>query len=134
MNLDSRLICECGKERNLFAFLVKIGYSRESLTTNFRALTAEIEDIVPRLRCSDCSQKGTISIKPSKAAVKTTRTKKSVSAYADKYIATDQSINRIFHHQNCGYAKNIRREDQVFFDTREEAIKRFYDPCKSCRP
>ena len=131
MNLDSKLKCKCGKEKSLFQFLIKLGYSRSELTTDFDSYRQAINTLLPKLKCSSCKAKGFISvITPNRS----TQKKATQVSYSKKLVATDRGVNRVFHKQSCGYAKKIRREDEVFFDTREEATKRLFEPCRYCKP
>ena len=62
MNLDSKLKCKCGKEKSLFQFLIKLGYSRSELTTDFDSYRQAINTLLPKLKCSSCKAKGFISV------------------------------------------------------------------------
>ena len=132
MKLDSSLICECGRRFNAFAFLVGQGFAREELIADFSSFEPQLLELLPRLRCNNCGRKGSVTIytKPipnSKPAIKKV-------PFSQQLVGTDRGVNRIFHRQRCGFAQKIRREDEVFFQTREDAIRRGYAPCKSCRP
>lgn len=48
------------------------------------------------------------------------------------YIGNRNS--KIFHYPNCQWAKKIAPQNKVIFESREEAIKAGYRPCKVCRP
>ena len=131
MNLDSKLRCKCGKEKSLSQFLIKLGYSRSKLSADFDSYGQAISTLLPKLKCSSCKAKGFISvITPNRS----TQKKATQVSYSKRLVATDRGVNRVFHKQSCGYAKKIRREDEVFFDTREEAMKRLFDPCRYCKP
>ena len=135
MNLDSILICKCGKEKDLFQFLITLGYNRVVLTIDLNYYRESIYALLPKLKCTNCNEKGFITIV--NPAVKTQNTSHKARArvpFSKRLVATDKGVNSIFHKQTCGYAKMIKREDEVFFDTREEAMKRNYDPCKTCKP
>lgn len=131
MNLDSKLRCKCGKEKSLFQFLIKLGFSRSELTADFNSYRQAISTLLPKLKCSSCKAKGFISVI---TLTRSTQKKATQVSYSKKLVATDRGVNRVFHKQSCGYAKKIRREDEVFFDTREEAMKRLFDPCRYCKP
>jgi hypothetical protein len=135
MNLDSRLKCKCGKKRDLFQLLIDLGYKRERLVANLNAFQDDVIELLPRLRCSKCKKKGLVELIENKPQQKQYLVNpKSKVPFSQRLVATDRGVKRVFHKQTCGYAKTIRREDEIFFDTREEAIKRLFDPCKSCRP
>lgn len=53
-------------------------------------------------------------------------------AQAGKYIASRKSD--VFHYATCGYAKKIKPENRVFYNTREEAIADGKRPCMVCKP
>jgi len=40
----------------------------------------------------------------------------------------------VYHYPSCRYAKRIKPENRVYFDTPEEAIAAGYHPCKVCKP
>jgi len=132
MNLDSYLKCECGKHSEAFSFMVSAGYSRTALIENFQKFEPELISILPRLRCGNCRQRGLVRLH-TKTKMSTKPMRKRVP-FSQRLVATDRGLDRIFHRQTCGYAKKIRREDEVFFETREDAILRKFDPCRSCRP
>ncbi|SFE00872.1 micrococcal nuclease [Thermoanaerobacter thermohydrosulfuricus] len=48
------------------------------------------------------------------------------------YIGNRNS--KIFHRPDCQWAKKIAPQNKVIFESREEAIKAGYRPCKVCRP
>ncbi|HHW57748.1 MAG TPA: nuclease [Clostridia bacterium] len=48
------------------------------------------------------------------------------------YIGNRNS--KIFHYPDCQWAKKIAPQNKVIFESREEAIKAGYRPCKVCRP
>lgn len=133
MNLDSKLRCKCGKEKSLFQFLIKLGYSRSELTVDFDSYRQAINTLLPKLNCSSCNAKGLISVVASKNSTHL-KVEAARVPFSKRLVATDRGVNRVFHKQSCSYAKQIRREDEVFFDTREEAMKRFFDPCRFCKP
>ncbi|WP_258359433.1 thermonuclease family protein [Moorella sulfitireducens] len=54
------------------------------------------------------------------------------SGSAAKYIGNSSS--KKFHYPDCQWAKEISPKNRVEFNSREEAIKAGYQPCKECRP
>lgn len=44
------------------------------------------------------------------------------------------SNSRKFHYPSCKWAQKISPSHRVWFNSREQAIKAGYDPCKVCRP
>ena len=44
------------------------------------------------------------------------------------------STSNIFHKKSCKFAKNIPTENLIFFETKEDAQKQGYRPCKVCKP
>ena len=53
-------------------------------------------------------------------------------SYRGKYVASKKSNK--FHKPNCKWAQKIKPANQIWFDSREEAIKKDYIPCKVCKP
>ncbi|MBA7712052.1 Cardiolipin synthase [subsurface metagenome] len=50
----------------------------------------------------------------------------------NKYVG---SINSdIFHYPNCKWAKKIKEENNIWFESRKEALDNRYTPCKVCTP
>jgi len=47
------------------------------------------------------------------------------------YIGNRSS--KIFHYPDCQWAKKIAPQNKVVFESREEAIKAGYRPCKVCK-
>ena len=132
MKLDSSLICECGRRFNAFAFLVGQGFAREELIADFSSFEPQLLKLLPRLRCNNCGRKSSVTIY-TKPTPKSKPASKKVP-FSQQLVGTDRGVNRIFHRQRCGFAQKIRREDEVFFQTREEAVRLGYAPCKTCRP
>ncbi|MBP2652587.1 MAG: nuclease [Firmicutes bacterium] len=58
----------------------------------------------------------------------TTPTQSSQAAY----VASSTSAK--FHRPDCQWAHKISAGNKITFSTREEAIKKGYEPCKVCRP
>ncbi len=46
------------------------------------------------------------------------------------YVAKNKSAH--FHHPECVWAKRIKSEDRIVFESIEEAAKNKYTPCKTC--
>ena len=51
----------------------------------------------------------------------------------EAYYAAKKTSLR-FHRPNCGPVKNLRWDEMIRFETREEAFKAGYSPCRNCRP
>jgi hypothetical protein len=49
-----------------------------------------------------------------------------------KYVASKNS--KVFHKADCQFAKRIKPENLVIYNTRDEAIKAGKNPCKTCNP
>lgn len=54
------------------------------------------------------------------------------SSYKGKYVASKNSNK--FHKPECMWAQKIKSENQVWFNSRQEAINKGYIPCKVCKP
>lgn len=39
-----------------------------------------------------------------------------------------------FHYEDCRWAKKMKEENKVYFETREEALEQGYVSCGSCNP
>lgn len=48
------------------------------------------------------------------------------------YYANKNS--KVFHTSDCSSVKNMKQENCVYFNTREECINDGYSPCKRCNP
>ena len=132
MNLDSQLKCSCGRNKDAFQVLLKLGYNRKKLVANFRNYKSKILNILPKLRCVDCNKIGEIKIVEIKGQFKPKI--KLAPKLKQIFIGTDRGKGRIFHKNNCYFAQKIKREDEIHFSKREDAIKMFFDPCKTCKP
>jgi len=51
---------------------------------------------------------------------------------AEYYIGNKNS--KIFHNPDCSSVKMMNEENKVIFDSREEALKAGFKPCKRCKP
>jgi hypothetical protein len=86
-----------------------------------RPTISEIEAIAPRLKCSQCGAKS-VSL--------------ASSPYKDgeRYWATAESENRIFHRSACSKMRSVGAGSEINFTSREAAVLRGYAPCRVCRP
>ncbi len=50
--------------------------------------------------------------------------------FRERYVANHNSI--LFHHAECAWAKRIRAENRIGFESFEEAVSKEYIPCKTC--
>ncbi len=50
----------------------------------------------------------------------------------EKYIGNKNSLK--FHREDCGSLKAMNDKNKVYFNSRHEALKNGYSPCKSCNP
>ena len=53
-------------------------------------------------------------------------------SYGGKYLGHKNS--KKLHYPDCRWGKRIKPENQVWFNSREEAIEKGYVPCKVCKP
>lgn len=86
-----------------------------------RPTVSEIEAIAPRLKCSQCGAKS--------VALKSEPYKDS-----ERYWATSESENRIFHRSSCTKMHSVVAASEINFTSREAAMNRGYTPCRVCRP
>jgi len=72
--------------------------------------------------CSSCgSSNVTIKEKPKTKPVFT-------------YVATEMTTDRVFHKSTCGHMQHVPAQNEIRFKDKEEAIRRNFKPCTSCRP
>ena len=50
----------------------------------------------------------------------------------DKYVGSVNSD--IYHYPNCRWAKKIKPENEIWFDSAKDAKIHGYRPCKVCKP
>lgn len=50
------------------------------------------------------------------------------------YVATKQSRRFVFHRPDCEWAKKIKSEYLLRFETRDQAFDLGYSPCRDCKP
>ncbi|PUE06808.1 hypothetical protein B9Z51_12790 [Limnohabitans sp. T6-5] len=86
-----------------------------------RPTVGEIEAIAPRLKCSQCGVKS--------VAVESEPYKDS-----ERYWATSESENRIFHRSSCTKMHSVSAGSEINFTSRDAAVLRGYTPCRVCRP
>ncbi len=48
------------------------------------------------------------------------------------YIGNSKTLK--FHLSDCQWAKKINPANKVYFNSKEEALKKGYQPCKICNP
>ena len=53
-------------------------------------------------------------------------------ACEDRYVGSKNSDK--FHYPECKWARKIKEENQIWFNSRQEAINKGYVPCKVCDP
>ncbi|MEZ4812637.1 MAG: hypothetical protein R2883_03985 [Caldisericia bacterium] len=58
-------------------------------------------------------------------------TAESESIHKTEYIG---SHNNVFHKTNCWHVEQILPGTEVYFESREEAIEKGFEPCKHCNP
>jgi flagellar biosynthesis protein FlhF len=69
-------------------------------------------------------------VPPGKTAEIIPYDKNSSPRFRDHYVANHNSI--LFHHPECAWAKRIRPENRIEFESFEEAASKEYIPCKTC--
>ena len=52
----------------------------------------------------------------------------------EHYWATSASDNRIFHRSSCAWMRGVSAGSEINFTSRQAAVRRGYEPCKSCKP
>jgi len=51
-----------------------------------------------------------------------------------QFVATSESVERVFHRSTCGWMKHVPRSSLIIFSNKEAAMRRGYSPCKFCHP
>jgi micrococcal nuclease len=52
----------------------------------------------------------------------------------DYYVASRRSRRHVFHRPDCEWAKKIKEENLIRFETKDEALDSGYSPCRTCKP
>jgi hypothetical protein len=86
---------------------------------------SSIEEVAASLASFKCSQCGDRSVQLKEKP----KAKKVI-----EYAATEGTQDRVFHKSTCGWLKNTSSDREIRFSSRDEAIKRGFRPCTSCRP
>lgn len=118
--LDIALFLRCATcEYKISAFLA---FRNAGLLEGPRRPTlSEIEAIAPRLKCSQCGAKSVaLESEPYKDS--------------ERYWATSESENRIFHRSRCTWMRSVGADSEINFTSRQAAVLRGYTPCRACRP
>jgi micrococcal nuclease len=50
------------------------------------------------------------------------------------YVASKRSKRLVFHRPDCEWARKIKEENLLRFETREAALDSGFSPCRSCKP
>jgi len=66
------------------------------------------------------------------SAVPAVNHQKSVQTDAGMYIGNKRSHK--FHRPECRWAKKMSSTNKIFFQSRQDAISKGYEPCKVCNP
>jgi len=82
----------------------------------------EVRSNLRKYKCSECGSKNIIIKEKPKA--------KKIFVY----VATEMTTERVFHKSTCGLMRNVSAENEIRFKNKENAIKRGFKPCASCRP
>jgi flagellar biosynthesis protein FlhF len=69
-------------------------------------------------------------VPPGKTAEIIPYVKNNSSRFRDHYVGNHNSI--LFHHPECAWAKRIKPEKRIVFESIEEAALKDYIPCKTC--
>jgi hypothetical protein len=56
----------------------------------------------------------------------------SINRVAEKYVASISG--KKYHVATCTYANNIKEDNLIYFDSKEDAEKNGYSPCSVCNP
>jgi micrococcal nuclease len=50
------------------------------------------------------------------------------------YVASKKSRRHVFHRPDCEWARKIREDNLIIFETKDEALDSGYSPCRTCKP
>ena len=50
------------------------------------------------------------------------------------YVASKRSKRFVFHRPDCEWARRIKQQNLLRFETRDEALDLGYSPCRTCKP
>lgn len=62
------------------------------------------------------------------------RNASSISAIPETYIYIGNKNTKTFHEPSCSGVSDMKDKNKVVLDSREEAIKKGFKPCKKCNP
>jgi hypothetical protein len=51
-----------------------------------------------------------------------------------EYVATANSVSRIFHRPQCTWMSGVTYTNEIKFDSKNAALKKGYSRCHTCRP
>jgi len=101
----------------------------------------EMSNMIDKFKCSECASKK-ISIVgkddlhillPAIPAVLEKQIEKDKEKIV-KYVATDNSENKVFHRPNCKWVRFVKDGAYMEFGDKEEPIKLGLRPCHACNP
>lgn len=55
-----------------------------------------------------------------------------ISSYSEPFVGNKRT--KVYHYSWCRYAKRIKSQNRVYFNSWEEAVAAGYRPCKYCKP
>lgn len=82
----------------------------------------DVRNNLGKYKCSQCGSKN-IVIKEKPKATKIV-----------EYVATQMTTDRVFHRSTCGWMRNVSASNEIRFRNKDDALKRGFKPCTSCRP
>jgi len=107
-----------------------------SYFTSGHAIPHSIENAslekVMELIADPCKESKPCHVPPEKTAEIIPYIKNNVKShrFRDHYVANNKSVH--FHSPECAWAKRIKNENRIVFESVEEAISKKYSPCKTC--
>jgi hypothetical protein len=107
-----------------FLYCLDCGHHKDT-ADSARSLGLNVSDLVnltKRFVCSNCGSKSTgikEKSKPEKMVL---------------YVATIETVDRVFHRSTCGWMRNVSMENEIRFKDRVSAISKGFRPCTFCRP
>jgi hypothetical protein len=130
--------CKCGHKVTAFSILDSLKLVDNIDPSNREFMARKIMPLMPRLGCKECGSVGnakTVLLPPIfKKSKQEPQPWAPKNSKGPRVVSSDRTLDRVFHKPSCGKAQMIRREDEVFYENAEDAIKRGYVPCQYCRP
>ena len=121
-----RLICACGRDLDALTIVSRLPEASRNTTITRQ----QLQKITARLQCQQCGQKGLVNV----IEINDTPTSTPVKPRKVKFWGTEKSVNHVFHKPDCPWLEGVNRSNLVDFFTFDEALRRGFRPCMTCKP